>query len=234
MDIIISGCEKDANFYKNFAHYDKNINIVSIANTSGKTIQEFQSKNPDLLLVDTTTANLNILYILSKLSKYNNEICKKVILIVDDSSYQIIEYSKFLGIIQKPITQEKLTKSIYNIYSRKTDIITVQNVKKLLLNLKIELYSTGIHYLIEAIILAAHNHKLLQNVQEIYENIGLKYNVSYGKVKWSIRSTIDTINRYVDKNLLATTFKYYDESRALTPKYFIKLALYYFDIDADE
>ena len=234
MDIIISGCEKDTNIYKNFIEVDKHIRIAGVTHTTSSTIEMFLEKNPDLLLLDATTDNLNVLYILSELYKYNDEICKKVILIAENNSYKIIDYSKFLSVIQKPVLQENLSKSIYKIYSKQQNKITVQDVKKLLLNLKIELYSNGIHYLIEAIILAAQNHRLLQNVQEIYEKIGLKHNISYGKVKWSIRSAIDTINRYVDKKVLASTFKYYDETRALTPKYFIKLALYSFDIDADE
>ena len=234
MNIIISGCEKDTNLYKNLSKNDDNIDIVGIIHTADETVRQFLEKNPDLLILDAMTDNLNILYILSTLYKYNAEICKKVILIVDESTYKLIDYSKFLCVIQKPITQEAFIKSIYKLYSKQPNKITVQEVKKLLLNLKIDLYSNGVHYLIEAIILAAQNHRLLQNVQEIYEKIGLKHNISYDTVKWSIRSTIDTINRYVDKAQLASTFKYYDETRALTPKYFIKLVLYSFDIDADD
>lgn len=234
MDIIISGCEKDTNFYESLASYDENINVVGITHTNDETIQQFLEKNPDLLLLDTTADSLNLLYILPKLSKYNADICKKVILIIDDDSHQIVDHSQFLSIVQKPITQDVFMNSIYKIYSKQPNKITIQDVKKLLLNLKIDLYSNGVHYLIEAIILAAENHRLLQNVQEIYERIGLKHNISYDKVKWSIRSTVDTINRYADKDLLASIFRYYDETRALTPKYFIKLALYSFDIDADE
>jgi len=234
MDIIISGCEKDTNQYKELANYDKSLNVVGITHTNDETIQQFLEKNPDLLLLDTTSDNINILYILKKLTKYNTEICKKVILIIDDDPYPIVDHSQFLDIVQKPITQDIFMKSIYKIYTKQPNKITIQDVKKLLLNLKIDLYSNGVHYLIEAIILAAENHRLLQNVQEIYEKIGIKHNISYDKVKWSIRSTVDTINRYADKNLLASIFRYYDETRALTPKYFIKLALYSFDIDADE
>ena len=139
MNIIISGCEKDTSLYEHLVKNDNNVNIVSIVHTADATIHEFLEKNPDLLILDATTNNLNILCILSTLSNYNTEICKKVILIVDEISYKLIEYSKFLSVIQKPITQETLIKSIYKIYSKQPIKITVQDVKKLLLNLKIDL-----------------------------------------------------------------------------------------------
>lgn len=234
MDIIISGCEKDTNIYKDFAKYDKNANVVATTYTNEETIQQFLEKNPDLLILDTTTHNINALYVLSQLSNYDKEVGHKVVLITDSSQFSIVNVNQFLCVLDKPITQEKILGSLYKIKPAQQPKLTPNDVKKLFLNLKIELYSNGIHYLIEAIIMAAENHRLLQNLQEIYEKIGIKHDIPYDKVKWSIRSAVDTINKYADLDLFNSVFKYYDDTRALTPKYFIRLVLYYFDIDADE
>ncbi|MBQ3408979.1 MAG: hypothetical protein IJH12_07250 [Clostridia bacterium] len=234
MDIMISSCKKDTEIYKSYALSDSNINVVGIAHTNDETIQQFLENNPDLLILDTTVDSINVLYVLSKLSIYSNNIGHKVILITEERHALLFDSTQLLGVLEKPITQEKILGALYKIKPVQQKILTPQDVKKLLLNLKIDLYSNGVHYLIEAIIMAAENHRLLQNLQEIYEKIGLKHNLPYEKIKWSIRSTIDTINKYTDAGLLSSVFKYYDEARALTPKYFIKLALYSFDIDADE
>ena len=234
MDIVISSCKKDTELYKSYALSDNNINVVGIANTNDETVQQFLDKNPDLLILDTTVDSINALYILSKLSLYDNDIGHKVILITDERQALLFDSTQLSCVLEKPIKQEKILGALYRIKPAQQPILTPQDVKKLLLNLKIDLYSNGVHYLIEAIIMAAENHRLLQNLQEIYEKIGLKHNLPYEKIKWSIRSTIDTINKYTDAELLSSVFKYYDEARALTPKYFIKLALYSFDIDADE
>ena len=234
MDIIISSCKKDTEIYKSYALSDSNIKVVGVAHTNDETVQQFLDKNPDLLILDTTIDSINSIYILSKLSIYDNEIGHKVILMTDERQSLLFDNTQLLCVLEKPITQEKILGSLYKIKPSQQPILTPQDVKKLLLNLKIDLYSNGVHYLIEAIIMAAENHRLLQNLQEIYEKIGLKHNLPYEKIKWSIRSTIDTINKYTDAELLSSVFKYYDEARALTPKYFIKLALYSFDIDADD
>ena len=234
MDIIISGCEKDTNLYKDYATCDKNVNVVATTYTNEETIQQFLEKIPDLLILDTTTHNINALYVLSQLSKYDKEIGHKIVLIIDSTQISFFDTNSFLCVLDKPITQEKILGSLYKIKPAQQPKLTPNDVKKLFLNLKIELYSNGIHYLIEAIILAAENHRLLQNLQEIYEKIGIKHEIPYDKVKWSIRSAVDTINKYADLDLFNSVFKYYDDTRALTPKYFIRLVLYYFDIDADE
>ncbi len=234
MDVMISSCKKDTNLIKEYAVLDSNVNVVCTSSTNEGTIQHFLEFNPDLLILDTTTPNINTIYVLSQLATYDSEIGHKVVLITDLNQFQIVDTSKFLSVINKPITQEKILGSLYKIKPAQQVKLTPNDVKKLFLNLKIELYSNGIHYLIEAIIMAAENHRLLQNLQEIYEKIGMKHDIPYDKVKWSIRSAVDTINKYADLDVFNSFFKYYDDTRALTPKYFIRLVLYYFDIDADE
>lgn len=234
MNIIISGCEEDTKIYKKIIGTDANLSISGTATTNEETIQQFIDKNPDLLIIDTSALNINSLYILSKLMAYDNKMGQRIMLIIDPALLSVIDESTFSGIIEKPVTPEKILDSIYKIKPVNQPVITKQDIKKLLLTLKIDLYSNGIHFIIEAILLAAENHKLLQNLQEIYERIGNLHNVPYDKIKWSIRSSIDTINKYADTDTFKSVLKYYDETRPLTPKYFIKLVLYYFDIDSDE
>ncbi|MBP3708365.1 MAG: hypothetical protein J6J36_07215 [Clostridia bacterium] len=234
MNIMISCCEKDSKAYSNLLAFDSNINVESTTSTEKSTLQQFFEKKPDILILDLTNKNLNALYVLSKLSEKSTDSYKKVILIADDSCSNFINQSNFADVLSKPITTQKLIGSLYKNPLPISKTITEQDVKKLLLRLKIDLYSTGIHFLIRAILMAAENHKLLQNLQDIYEKIGKERNISYEKVKWSVRSSVETINKYSNPDTFKTIFKYYDDTRSLTPKYFIKLVLYYFDIDADE
>lgn len=234
MNIMISGCREDISLCRNYINFYEDINVVGLTSTNEKTIEKYYEKNPDVLLIDTTSDNLNSLYVISKLSEYDNEIMNKVILVIDPNQYNLFNSNQIPRIIQKPITPAKVYDSLINIQTKSSSQITAQDVKKILLKLKIDLYSKGVYYLIEAILMAAEKQTLLQNLQDIYEVIGKKNNIPYEKVKWSIRSTIDTINRYTDTQVLKSVFKYYDENRVLTPKYFIKLVLYLFDIDTNE
>lgn len=233
INIMISGCEKDNRIYSNLLSFDKNLNIESTTSTEKSTLQHYFEKKPDILILDISASNLNSFNILSKISKSGEGTRKNIIAITDDSSYNIFNHSQFLGVISKPVTEQKLLSNIYNYSSSKPNSITTQEIQKLLLKLKIDLYSIGIQYLIDSILIASKNHQLLQNLQDIYEIIGSDYNISPEKIKWSIRNTVNIINKYVDSSTFRSIFKYYDDSRNLTPKYFIKLVLYYFEIDTD-
>lgn len=234
MNIMISSSEKDSKVYSNLLAFDSNIKIGSTTSTEKSTLQQFYEKKPDILIMDLTNKNFNALYVLSKLAEKSTDAYKKIILITDDSSSNFINQSNFADVLSKPITTQKLICSLYKNPLPISKTITEQDVKKLLLSLKIDLYSTGIQFLIRAILMAAENYKLLQNLQDIYEMIGKEQNISYEKVKWSIRSSTETINKYANPELFKSIFKYYDDTRSLTPKYFIKLVLYYFDITYSE
>ena len=234
MNVMISSCKKNNAIYKDFLSLDSDLCIEDIATTESPSIEQYSEKKPDVFILDLTAENKNALYVLTQLSVSQDLSKEKIILIVDDNLKNIINHSQFSDVILTPITREKLLSSIHRIATKNSCPITSQNVKKLFLNLKIDLYSVGIDYLIDAILIAANNHSLLQNLQDIYVILGQKNNVSYDKIKWSIRSTIETIKKYEDSALFKSFFKYYDDTRTLTPKYFIRLVLYYFDIDADE
>jgi hypothetical protein len=53
------------------------------------------------------------------------------------------------------------------------------------------------------------------------------YNVKPKNVLWSLESLINTYEKSVDNRFLSSFFIYYDETRNLTPKYFIELIVIY-------
>lgn len=104
-------------------------------------------------------------------------------------------------------------------------------MKELLLELKFNLYSSGTIYLIDAINIAYERPFILRNIKDLYIKISKKYNISSSKIKWSIRNSIDTMNKYISLDLMHSIFHTCDTNFKITPKYFLTMMIEYLKND---
>lgn len=79
--------------------------------------------------------------------------------------------------------------------SKNTNELSDKKLRKLLFTLNFNIYSEGTKYLIDAINIAYQKPYLLNKMKDIYAIISIKYSISEKSVKWSIRNSIETMNR---------------------------------------
>ena len=108
--------------------------------------------------------------------------------------------------------------------SKNTNELSDKKLRKFLFTLNFNIYSYGTKYLIDAINIAYQKPYLLNKLKDIYSIISIKYSISEKSVKWSIRNSIETMNRNTSKEEIN---KKLDTSgyRKITPKYFIPLVI---------
>lgn len=112
--------------------------------------------------------------------------------------------------------------------SKNTNELSDKKLRKFLFTLNFNIYSDGTKYLIDAINIAYQKPYLLNKMKDIYSIISIKYSISEKSVKWSIRNSIETMNRNtsdkeINKKLKANLY------RKATPKYFIPLIISRFE-----
>ena len=141
----------------------------------------------------------------------------------------MLNTAKVYKIVPKPIKIEDMLETIKEITI--SNGISEKKLRKLFLDLKFNLFSQGTIYLLDAINIAYNNPFMLYNMKDIYNDLGNMYNVNPNKIKWSIRNSIETMNRTVSSQKLISIFPAYDTYIKITPKYFISLILEYFLYD---
>ena len=113
--------------------------------------------------------------------------------------------------------------------TRNTKKLSDKKLRKFLFTLNFNVYSDGTTYLIDAINIAYQNPYLLSKIKDIYSIISIKYSISEESVKWSIRNSIEAMNRNTSNkeiNKILSINRY----RKVTPKYFIPLVISHFEL----
>lgn len=217
----------------NFLTNDKEIEIVSRTIDGESTLKNYLDLKPDVLLLDLDLPKLNGLDIINSLCLNSEEKNKCNIIVISgniDMRHNLFNTSKIYRIIPKPASFDYILNIVKEMTSDK-DLLFQKNLKDLLLDLKFNLYSTGTVYLIDAINIAYTRPVLLRNIKDLYVKIGTKYDVPYKKVKWSIRNSIDTMNKYISTDFLHSIFHIYETNYKITPKYFLTMIIEYLEND---
>ena len=104
-----------------------------------------------------------------------------------------------------------------------------KELKEILAELRLNIFSSRVQQLITAISLAYEKPYLLNNIKDLYIEVAKIYNISPKTIKWSIRTSIDTLNRSVSIDALCSVFSLKFRPDTVTPKYFITLIVEYFE-----
>lgn len=215
------------NIYKNFLLKDENIAITQVFD--GNDVLNYYFKNkPDILLLDLNLPNKSGIEIINQLSSVPEErkLCN-VVVISGEMTFRekLKNTSKIYKIIHKPLRLNELTNIIIEMKLNEEKVVNESNFINLMVKLKFNLYSKGTIYLMDMIKICFSSPHLVANMDKLYELVSIKYNISKIKTKWSVHSSLSTMNKYVSSDLLTSIFNIYDNERNLTPKYFISIVL---------
>ncbi len=216
-----------------FLTNDENIKVVSCTLDGEETIKDYFDLKPDVLLLDLNMPKINGLDVINTIGKDTEERSKCNIIVVSGSSeylYKLYNTAQVYRVIHKPVDLDYVLKTIKEIPLKNTGI-DQKRLKELLAELRLSIFSTRVQQLITAINLAYEKPFLLNNIKDLYVEVAIIYNVSPKTIKWSIRTSIDTLNRSVSIDTLCSVFSLKFRPETVTPKYFITLIVEYFRQD---
>lgn len=216
-----------------FLTNDENIKVVSCTLDGEETIKDYFDLKPDVLLLDLNMPKINGLDVINTIGKDTEERSKCNIIVVSGSSeylYKLYNTAQVYRVIHKPVDLDYVLKTIKEIPLKNTGI-DQKRLKELLAELRLSIFSTRVQQLITAINLAYEKPFLLNNIKDLYVEVAKIYNVSPKTIKWSIRTSIDTLNRSVSIDTLCSVFSLKFRPETVTPKYFITLIVEYFRQD---
>ena len=216
-----------------FLTNDENIKVVSCTLDGEETIKDYFDLKPDVLLLDLNMPKINGLDVINTIGKYAEERSKCNIIVISGSSeylYKLYNTAQVYRVIHKPVDLDYVWKTIKEIPLKNTGI-DQKRLKELLAELRLSIFSTRVQQLITAINLAYEKPFLLNNIKDLYVEVAKIYNVSPKTIKWSIRTSIDTLNRSVSIDTLCSVFSLKFRPETVTPKYFITLIVEYFRQD---
>ena len=214
-----------------FLTNDENIKVVSCTLDGEETIKDYFDLKPDVLLLDLNMPKINGLDVINTIGKDTEERSKCNIIVVSGSSeylYKLYNTAQVYRVIHKPVDLDYVLKTIKEIPLKNKEI-EQKKLKGLLAELRLSIFSTRVQQLITAINLAYEKPFLLNNIKDLYVEVAKIYNVSPKTIKWSIRTSIDTLNRSVSIDTLCSVFSLKFRPDTVTPKYFITLIVEYFE-----
>lgn len=221
------------NMYCKFLTKDKDIKIISQTTDGQKTLEEYQELNPDLLLLDLEMPKINGLEIINYLSKDPNEKNKKNIIVISgkaETRANLWNMSKVYMSFSKPVDFDLILEQIHDFIKEKelkNREISEREIVTFLHSINAKSHQKNTLLLIKAIAIAYKKPFLLRNINDLYQYIGNKENLSSTGVQWSIRNSIRNINKNIPEDKLKTIFHLPDFDRSITPKYFFDSTIKY-------
>jgi hypothetical protein len=122
----------------------------------------------------------------------------------------------------KTIKKKKHFTAIYT-PEKKLDI---RKLKLLLNQLGFNPVSNGTLYIIEELEFFYNNGILeIKNLNEAYIISARLHHIDIKKIQWNVESSLMTMNKYANTNLLKNIFYWYDNYKSITPKFFFNTML---------
>lgn len=222
----ISLCKNYFNFFSN----DSDIKVVSCTEDGEETIQKYFELQPDVLLLDLNLPKISGLDVINTISRFSEEREKCNIIVSSGSSEQLhklFNTAQIFRVIPKPTNFQYVLDTIKEI-PIKNEEINQKDLKKILTELRLNVFSLRVKQLISAINIAYKYPYLLNNIKDLYLEVSKLYNVSPKTIKWSIRTSVDTLNRSLSIDTLCSVFSLKFRPETVTPKFFIALIVEYF------
>ena len=214
-----------------FLTNDKDIKVISCAYDGEETIKEYFKLQPDVLLLDLDMPKINGLDIINTIGRFTEERKKCNIIVVSGSTehlYKLYNTAQVFRVIPKPADLDYILTTIKEIPVKAKEL-NQKELKEILAELRLNIFSSRVQQLITAISLAYEKPYLLNNIKDLYIEVAKIYNLSPKTIKWSIRTSIDTLNRSVSIDTLCSVFSLKFRPDTVTPKYFITLIVEYFE-----
>ena len=212
-----------------FLTKDKDIKVVSFVYDGEEAINKYLTIQPDVLLLDLNMPKATGFEVINKLSTYPKEKEKcNIIVMTGESAVQVSLYnmSKVYNILPKPIGFEVLLEKIKELSPEK-DELDIAELKRILMELRINIYSNSYRHLISLVTLAYNQPSLLKNIKDLYVQVAKQYNVSPYTIKWSIRNISEILNRTTSIDKICDIFNLTYRPDSISPKFFITLIIEY-------
>lgn len=213
-----------------FLTKDEDIKIVSYASNGEETIKNYFASKPDVLILDLDIPRIDGLDVINTISNFSEEREKCNIIVCSGSLkhlHKLFNTAQVFRVIPKPAKFEYILETIKEVPIKNQEI-NQKELKEILTELRLNVFSTRVKQLISAINIAYKQPYLLNNIKDLYSEVAKLYNISPITVKWSIRTSIDTLNRSLSIDTLCSVFSLKFRPNTLTPKYFITLIVGYF------
>lgn len=210
---------------------DNEIKVVSCVNDGEQALQKYLKIKPDVLLLDLNLPKMSGLEIINALSSYSEERTKCNIIVFSgnmDLLAQLYNTAKVYRVIPKPANFEYILSVVKEINAKNKEI-DQKELKELLIKLKFKVFTKNSQILIEAINMAFDKPYLLNNIKNLYAEVAKLRNTHPTSIKWSIRNSIDSLNRAMTIKDFCSIFSLEYKIDAITPKTFITLIVEYFE-----
>lgn len=222
-------CENCFEFLTN----DENIKIVSCTIDGKRTLEKYLEVKPDVLLLDLDLPKISGIEVINFLSRFSEERNKCNIIVVSGSAEllcNLYNTAQVYRVIPKPANFQYILQTIKEIPLKPTEI-NQKELKELLTSLRFKVYSKNVLYLITAINIAYNRPYLLNNIKDLYSTVASQYNLSPTTIKWSIRNSIESLNRSTTIEEICSIFSLKYKLDNITPKQFITLVVEHFKQD---
>jgi len=184
----------------NFRFLNDNKDYQVITSTSGlETIARCREIEPSIIILDSNFDDMIYTDIIDKISLLPSELnkCNLILKVNKPEDKMLLSNTSIVYKIFDNTINENDTQKAINILKHKFDTpdITIKELKSILLNLGIYIYSNASQYLISAILKCYYTHEHFTTLDRLYDVIADEYNVSKEQIKNSIRHLIDTFNK---------------------------------------
>ena len=225
---VLIANQQNTKFYKYLSQHDKRLEIIRT--TDGfTTLNKYFEVHPHVLVLDSNFKDMNCIEILDRLSITVNEKrnCNTILTIDNNNIFFPTNVSKVYKILYTPIDMKCLSETINEIYCEtQYQELDEKTLDLLLLKLKFSLNSNGTKYIKEAITQCYYYPYLLQNLDSVFDLIAKTHNISNEAVRSSFRTALIPINRYRE-HIQYKFLKLFDDTRNITPKYFLEIITMY-------
>ena len=147
-----------------FLTNDKDIKVISCAYDGEETIREYFKLQPDVLLLDLDMPKINGLDIINTIGRFTEERKKCNIIVVSGSTehlYKLYNTAQVFRVIPKPADLDYILTTIKEI-PVKTKELNQKELKEILAELRLNIFSSRVQQLITAISLAYEHQALFR------------------------------------------------------------------------
>lgn len=231
LKILIANQNNKQNLQYNKFLTENGYNVKSTFN-SKTTLEMYKELEPSILILDYKLTNIT--KVIDKLSFSALERKKCNIILTVNKNEKINELEnicKINRIFYKPIYYVELLKQLELMKSEyELKDITDDELNYYLLPLNFSINSNGCIYLKSAISHYYYYPKRFNSLNDIYILISSEYNITPKEVKYAIRNSLVSLNNYRNSIKGNSILKLFDETRDITPKYFLDIFVTYLRI----
>ena len=224
---------------KNFHFLENNNEYEIITSNSGKeTINMCKTINPAIIIINSNFIDMEYTEVIDKLSNLpnENEKCNLILTVNNPDDKKLLSNTSIIYKIYDVPFDEKNKENIkdtINVLKNKFKLphLDYKELRTILLNLGINIYSKGSQYLVSVIFKCYYYPEKFTTLDNIYKIVADEANTTKERIKDSIRHTIDTFNNLYNINSNSQYFKIFGDSKNISAKVFIqKLVNYLYTI----